>query len=296
MTNPHPNRLIHTFSIVACDPKTGEMGVAVASKFLAVGSIVPWAKANVGAIATQSWANTGFGPDGLKMLEEGKTAKEVLAALLEGDENRDWRQIGIVDRHGNAAAHTGKECHDYAFHHIGEGFTIQGNLLVGHEVIDAMAISFQYAKGDLADRLLAALIAGDEVGGDKRGRQGAALYVVKEKGSYDGLIDKYVDLRVDDHKNPAYELKRLLGLHRLYLGETDPNRLRKVEGDVLGELIGHLIALDYLPTGEYAEYSEPVKKALHHYCAVENFDTRWREDDLIDEEILVFMRGQTHRD
>jgi uncharacterized Ntn-hydrolase superfamily protein len=286
------DRLIHTFSIVAADPKTGEIGVAVASKFLAVGSVVPWAKAGVGAIATQSWANTGFGPDGLQLLAEGKTASETLRALLENDENRDWRQVGIVDRYGNAAAHTGKKCHDYAFHHIGEGFTVQGNLLEGHEVLDAMVIAYQYSKGDLADRLLSALIAGDEAGGDKRGRQGAALYVVKDKGSYDGHIDRYVDLRVDDHPTPTWELKRLLGLHRLYLGETDPNRLRKIEGDVLTELTGHLVRFDYLPTAEYAAYDERVKQALEKYCAVENFDTRWREDDQIDEEILVFMRAK----
>ncbi|HEU4964686.1 MAG TPA: DUF1028 domain-containing protein [Bacilli bacterium] len=287
------NRLIHTFSIVACDPKTGEIGVAVASKFLAVGSIVPWAKANVGAIATQSWANTGFGPDALKMLEEGKTAQEVLDALLENDENKEWRQVGLVDRHGNAAAFTGKKCHTFEGHHVGEGFTCQGNLLAGPEVIDAMAISFQYARGDLADRLLAALVAGDEAGGDRRGRQGAALYVVKEKGSYDGLIDKYVDLRVDDHATPVQELKRLLGLHRLYLGETDPSKLRKIEGDVLTELIGHLHRLGFLHSTEHGTYDELVKKALENYCAVENFDTRWRTDDQIDEEILDYMRSKS---
>ncbi|ASS75183.1 hypothetical protein CIG75_09440 [Tumebacillus algifaecis] len=285
------DRLIHTFSIVACDPQTGEIGVAVASKFLAVGSIVPWAKANVGAVATQSWANTGFGPDGLKLLAEGKTARETLELLLEGDEDRDYRQVGIVDRHGNAAAFTGKKCHDYAFHHIGEGFTCQGNLLAGPEVLDAMAISFQYAKGDLADRLLAALIAGDEAGGDKRGKQGAALYVVKEKGAYDGHIDRYVDLRVDDHSSPTYELKRLLNLHRLYMGETDPSKLRPIEGEVLVELVGHLTRFDFLKAdSEFTSYDETVKKALQDYCAVENFDTRWREDGQIDEEILAFMR------
>ncbi|MFD2168706.1 DUF1028 domain-containing protein [Tumebacillus lipolyticus] len=285
------DRLIHTFSIVACDTKTGEIGVAVASKFLAVGSVVPWAQANVGAVATQSWANTGFGPDGLRLLAEGKTAQETLDLLLAGDEGRDWRQVGVVDRHGNAAAFTGKLCHDYAFHQIGEGFTCQGNLLSGPEVLDAMAISFQYAKGDLADRLLAALIAGDEAGGDKRGRQGAALYVVKERGAYDGHIDRYVDLRVDDHESPTYELKRLLNLHRLYMGETDPAKLRPIEGEVLSELVDHLKRFGLLPGEERpTSYEERVKNALQDYCAVENFDTRWREDNLIDEEILLYMR------
>ncbi|MGB8954989.1 MAG: DUF1028 domain-containing protein [Tumebacillaceae bacterium] len=286
------DRLIHTFSIVACNPETGEMGVAVASKFLAVGSIVPWAKAGVGAIATQSWANTSFGPNGLAMLAEGKSAQETLKALLEGDEGRDHRQIGIVDRNGQAAAFTGKECHDFAFHHIGEGFTCQGNLLAGQEVLDAMAISFEYKRGDLADKLLAALIAGDEAGGDKRGKQGAALYVVKDKGSYDGHIDRYVDLRVDDHPDAAQELKRLLGLHRLYLGETDPKMLRPLEGETLNELIHHLIRFGYLQEQSYTGYDVQVKKALQDYCAVENFDTRVREDDQIDLEIINFMRGK----
>lgn len=290
MNQAPQNRPINTFSIVARDPQTGMLGVAVASKFLAVGSIVPWAKAGVGAIATQSWANTGFGPDGLALLEAGKSAQETLDALLKDDENREWRQVGIVDRNGQAAAFTGKHCHDYAWHHVGEGFAVQGNLLTGIEVLESMQIAFQYARGDLADRLLAALIAGDEAGGDKRGRQGAALYVVQEQGSYDGHIDRYVDLRVDDHPSPAYELKRLLGLHRLYLGETDPNMLRPLAGEILEETARHLIRFGYLPEATYATYDEQVKKALQDYCAVENFDTRWREDEQIDEAILQFMR------
>jgi uncharacterized Ntn-hydrolase superfamily protein len=283
---------IHTFSIVARDPKTGEIGVAVASKFLAVGSIVPWAKAGIGGIATQSWAKTSFGPDGLKMLAEGKTAQEVLDALLENDDNREWRQLGIVDNNGNTAAFTGKKCETFEGHITGEGYTVQGNMLEGPEVLDAMSIAFQYARGDLAARLLAALVAGDEAGGDRRGRQSAAMYIVREKGSYDGLIDKYIDLRVDDHERPVPELQRLLSLHRLFLGETDPNKLRTLDGEVLNELIGHLIRFSYLSEGTFTSYDSNVKRAFQRYCAVENFDTRWREDDQIDEEILVYMRGK----
>jgi uncharacterized Ntn-hydrolase superfamily protein len=286
------NRLVHTFSIVARDPNTGELGVAVASKFLAVGSIVPWAQAGVGAIATQSWANTSYGPNGLKMLAEGKTAQETMEALIKDDPGYRLRQIGLVDKHGNSAAYTGIDCHDWAGQVTGEGFACQGNLLTGPEVVDAMSIAFQYARGDLASRMLTALVAGDEAGGDKRGRQGAALYVVKDQGSYDGHIDRYVDLRVDDNPHPVHELQRLLGLHRLYLGETDPNRLRPISGDILAELASHLIRFDYLPQGQHFSYDEQVKKALQDYCAVENFDTRWREDDQIDEEILVFMRSK----
>jgi len=286
------DRLVHTFSIVARDPKTGEYGVAVASKFLAVGSIVPWAKAGVGAIATQSWANTGFGPGGLALLEEGLSAEETLKKLLENDEGFRLRQVGIVDKNGGAAAYTGVECHEWAGHITGEGYACQGNLLAGPEVVDAMSIAFQYAKGDLANRLVSALVAGEEAGGDKRGRQGAAVYVVKEKGSYDGNIDRYVDLRVDDHEHPVAELKRLLTLHRLYLGETDPNKLRHLSGETLSELVQHLHRFGYLPlpVDGYTTYDADVKKALNDYCAVENFDTRWREDDQIDEEILEFMR------
>lgn len=283
---------IHTFSIVARDPQTGEIGVAVASKFLAVGSIVPWAKAGIGGIATQSWAKTSFGPDGLKMLAEGKSAQEVLDALLEHDDNREWRQLGIVDNQGNSAAFTGKKCETFEGHITGEGYTVQGNMLEGPEVLDAMSIAFQYARGDLAARLLSALVAGDEAGGDRRGRQSAAIYIVREKGSYDGLIDKYIDLRVDDHERPVAELQRLLALHRLFLGETDPNKLRPLEGEVLNELIGHLIRLNYLSEGTFTSYDSNVKRAFQRYCAVENFDTRWREDDQIDEEILVYMRGK----
>ncbi|MGZ4113161.1 MAG: DUF1028 domain-containing protein [Tumebacillaceae bacterium] len=286
------DRLIHTFSIVARDPKTGEIGVGVASKFLAVGSIVPWAKASVGGIATQSWAKTSFGPDGLKMLAEGKTAQEVLDALLADDDNKEWRQLGIVDNQGNAAAFTGKKCETFEGHIVGEGYTVQGNMLEGPEVLDAMSIAFQYARGDLANRLLAALVAGDEAGGDRRGRQSAALYIVRDKGSYDGLIDKYIDLRVDDHEHPIQEMQRLLALHRLFLGETDPNKLRPLEGEVLNELIGHLIRFNYLSEGTFTEYDSNVKRAFQRYCAVENFDTRWREDEQIDEEILVYMRGK----
>jgi len=288
------DRLVHTFSIVARDPKTGEYGVAVASKFLAVGSIVPWAKANVGAIATQSWANTGFGPGGLELLESGLSAEETLKKLLENDEHFRLRQIGIVDKNGGSAAYTGVECYDWAGHITGEGYACQGNLLAGPEVVDAMSIAFQYAKGDLANRLLSALVAGDEAGGDKRGRQGAALYVVKEKGSYDGNIDRYVDLRVDDHEHPVAELKRLLSLHRLYFGETAPDKLRPITGETLTELVHNLHRFGYLtqPVSEYTEYNADVKQALKDYCATENFDTRWREDEQIDTEILDFMRGK----
>lgn len=205
---------IATFSIVGCDPATGELGVAVQSKFLAVGSVVPWAKAGVGAIATQSYANTTFGPTGLELLAKGLAPQEVLDELLAADEGREHRQVGIVDARGNSATFTGGDCLAWAGGIAGECFAAQGNILVSEETVRAMADTFVSAPGPLPERLLAALDAGQAAGGDSRGRQSAALLVVKEGGGYAGFNDRYIDLRVDDHPDPIKELTRLLGLHR----------------------------------------------------------------------------------
>ncbi len=201
---------ISTFSIVAFDPNNGDLGVAVASKFFAVGSVVPWAKAGVGAIATQSYANTSYGPKGLKMLEAGFSSEETLKKLTQLDEGRDMRQIGIVDARGNAATYTGEKCLNWAGGIKGKNFTCQGNILTGKEVIEKMAETFKATKGNLADRLFAALEAGDKTGGDSRGRQSAALIVVRKGGGYGGYNDRYIDIRVDDSPDPIAELKRLL--------------------------------------------------------------------------------------
>mgnify|MGYP005633003737 FL=1 len=209
---------VATFSIVGFDPRTGDLGVAVQSKFFAVGSVVPWAKAGVGAIATQSYANVSYGPDGLELLADGKSARETVSTLTSADRNKQRRQLGIVDAKGNSASFTGSDCHDWAGHIEKPNFCAQGNILTGKEVVDTMASSFEQsqkqAKGGLCDWLADALMAGQDAGGDSRGRQSAALLVVRKKGGYGGGNDLFIDLRVDDHKTPIAELRRLLQLHK----------------------------------------------------------------------------------
>ncbi len=204
---------VATFSIVAFDPKTKELGIAVQSKFIAVGSVVPWAVAGVGAIATQAWANTRYGPQGLELLRLGKSPQETIDAMTAGDEGRDLRQIGIVDAKGNAATFTGKKCNHWAGGHAGTHYTVQGNILTGENVVKAMAASFEKSKGELGARLIAALHAGQKAGGDSRGRQSAALLIVREGWGYGGFNDRYRDLRVDDHTKPIAELERLYKMH-----------------------------------------------------------------------------------
>jgi uncharacterized Ntn-hydrolase superfamily protein len=206
---------VATFSIVARDAETGEMGIAVQSKFFAVGSVVPWAKAGVGAVATQSFANTTFGPRGLDLMAEGRTAQETLSLLLEEDPGAQQRQVGIVDAQGQATAFTGTECQEWAGHVVGPGYAAQGNILVGRETVQEMARAFRETEGMLAERLMAALEAGQAAGGDSRGQQSAALLVVKEGAGYGGFNDRYCDLRVDDHEAPIAELRRIFNLWRV---------------------------------------------------------------------------------
>ena len=208
---------VATFSIVACDPKTGELGVAVQSRFLAVGAVVPWAKAGVGAVATQSLANTTYGPDGLKLLASGVEPDEVVKQLTDADPQRAVRQVGIVSAAGKAATFTGTECNAWAGGRAGVNFAAQGNILAGETVVAAMAESFEKSAGsgkELGQRLIDALQAGQAAGGDKRGRQSAALLVVHEGWGYAGLNDRYRDLRVDDHAEPIAELQRIYDLHK----------------------------------------------------------------------------------
>jgi uncharacterized Ntn-hydrolase superfamily protein len=207
-------RVVGTFSIVAFDPQTDELGIAVASKFIAVGAVVPWARAGIGAVATQAWANTTYGPLGLRMLDEGLHPQEVIEKLTSTDEAADHRQVGIVDAQGRSATYTGAECNPWAGGRAGPNYAVQGNILAGEHVVDAMARAFEAANGDLGDRLLAALSAGDEAGGDVRGRQSAALLIVRQHGGYSGYNDRYRDLRVDDHERPVQELHRIYELHR----------------------------------------------------------------------------------
>ena len=208
------HEVVATFSIVAADPETGEIGVAVASKFLAVGTVVPWAKAGVGAVATQSLANTKYGPQGLALLESGSSPEEVIKKLTTEDLRREFRQVGIIDASGQAATYTGEKCIPNALGKKGKNYAIQGNLLASEKVVDAMARSFEKSKGTLAERMIKALGAGQAAGGDKRGRQSTALLVVREGWGFGRQNDRFRDLRVDDHKTPITELKRLLKLHQ----------------------------------------------------------------------------------
>jgi uncharacterized Ntn-hydrolase superfamily protein len=202
-----------TFSIAATDPATGEVGVAVASRFFAVGTVVPWAKAGVGAVATQASANTSFGPNGLDLMARGVNAEEALKVLLRGDEGRDRRQVGLVTASGDSATYSGPGCNSWAGGRHGPGYAVQGNILTGEPVVAAMEKSFLGSEGKpLAERLLAALAAGDAAGGDSRGRQSAALLVCRARGGYNGFTDRAVDVRVDDHADPFRELTRLVGM------------------------------------------------------------------------------------
>ncbi|MSU41886.1 MAG: DUF1028 domain-containing protein [Pedosphaera sp.] len=227
-----PSTLVATYSIVAFDPATGDLGVAVQSKFFGVGSVVPWARAGIGAIATQAEANVAYGPDGLKLLADGKSARETLAALTTNDARRDVRQIGIVDAQGRVASFTGEKCHDWAGQIEGKHFAAQGNLLAGETVVKGMARAFETARaagqGELADWLATALEAAEAAGGDRRGRQSAALLVVREKGGYARANDRYVDLRVEDNPEPVKELARLLEIHKRFYPNAHAAKPKRV--------------------------------------------------------------------
>jgi uncharacterized Ntn-hydrolase superfamily protein len=223
-----PGALVATFSIVGFDPDTGDLGVAVQSKFFGVGTVVPWAKSGVGAIATQSYANIDYGPNGLAWLSRGLTARETLNRLIADDEGRERRQAGIVDARGRVAAHTGSGCNAWAGHLEGTNFCAQGNILANAGVVKAMADAFLDARdkpdSELADWLMAALASGQSAGGDKRGQQSAALLVVRDRAGYDGKNDRYIDLRVEDHPQPITELNRLLEIHKQFYRHAHQNR------------------------------------------------------------------------
>jgi uncharacterized Ntn-hydrolase superfamily protein len=284
------HRLIATFSIVARDPNNGDLGVAVQSKFLAVGAIVPWARAGAGAIATQGQANMGYGPSGLELLEQGMPAPEVLHLLIDADPDREHRQLGIVDQAGRAAAYTGSACFAWAGHVIGEGFCCQGNILTGEAVVTRMAAVFRSAQGELAERLVAALEAGESAGGDRRGRQSAALYVARAGGSYGGALDRYIDLRVDDHLDPMMELARLLQLHRFYLRRPAPADLVPIDKVIAAELQDALRDLGYYTGPNTNIYDHLTREALFAYGSVENLEERLVEDARIDRHVLDFIR------
>lgn len=278
-----------TFSIVGYDPKEKEWGIAVQSKFLGVGAVVPFAKAGVGAIATQSYANTAYGPEALELFAQGKSAEEVLEIITSSDEQKDFRQVGLIDANGNAATFTGEKCYDWAGGIVGEHFAAQGNILVDSETVQAMANTFEYAIGSLAERLLAALDAGQLAGGDSRGQQSAALLVVKEAGGYGGYNDRYIDLRVDDHREPIQELIRIYNLQQLYFAPPKPDRVVAIEGHVKEQLVSCLRRHGYL---EVFVDEECLNKALTRYIHTENFEARELERGKIDLDLLEFMKKQ----
>jgi uncharacterized Ntn-hydrolase superfamily protein len=276
-----------TFSIVGFDPIEKEWGIAVQSKFLGVGAVVPWAKAGAGAVATQSYANTAYGPKALELMEQGKSAQETLELLLAEDPDREMRQVGLIDATGNPATFTGKACYDWAGGVTGTHFAAQGNILVDEETVQAMARIFTETDGTLADKLLAALDAGQEAGGDSRGKQSAALYIVKEKGGYGGFNDRYIDLRVDDHPDPIKELIRIYQLQQLYFAPSKPERIVPIEG-VKYDLIHHLTRLSYLSSEP--QNNDEIVKALTAYIHTENFEMREQRSGFVDLEVLEFMK------
>jgi len=283
-------KTIATFSIVAFDPETDSLGVAVQSKFLAVGSVVPWARAGVGAVATQAMANYNYGPRGLDLMSEGNTVEQTVEALTSSDEDHEHRQVGIVDARGLAATFTGSECFDWAGGVAGEHYAAQGNILVGKETVGAMARAYEETEGDLAARLLSALDAGQRAGGDSRGKQSAALLVVREGGGYGGDNDRVVDLRVDDHPEPIMELIRIRHLHTLYFGETAPDDVIAVDGDVRAEVADALLRAGYLGGPEVGD--DDLFDALSVYIRTENLEEREQRRGFLDRAVLKYLKGQ----
>lgn len=284
------NKLVATFSIVAANPETGEVGVAVQSKFLAVGSVVPWAKANVGAVATQSWANTAYGPEGLELLEKGLSPEEVIDKLIADDPGRSLRQVAVINANGEASAFTGHECYDWAGHKIGKHHSCQGNILVSEKTVSEMSRAFEESEGSLAERLLTAISAAQQAGGDSRGKQSAAVYVLQEGAGYGGYNDVKVDLRVDDHPEPIEELKRLYELHKMYAAPSEEKLA--IEEEVLETVVDQLVKADLLESVDHSSYDAEVKEALKTFVLRENFDDHWSEEALIDESVLEYLKKQ----
>jgi uncharacterized Ntn-hydrolase superfamily protein len=269
---------LSTFSIVAHDPEREEWGVAVQSKFLAVGAVVPWAQAGIGAVATQAHANLLFGPEGLALMAQLMTAQEALDELVASDEGRARRQVGLVDAQGLPATFTGKECMAWAGGLVGSHYAVQGNILVSGATVEAMALAYEQAKGELADRLVAALAAGQAAGGDRRGQQSAAVLVVRQGGGYGGNNDRYLDLRVDDDPAPIERLQALVDLHHLFFKPPEPGEMVPVEGELAREVQQILRWAGYYDGPLSGEYDEPTRRALTALVGNENFEERFDED------------------
>ncbi|MDZ7850478.1 MAG: DUF1028 domain-containing protein [Halodesulfurarchaeum sp.] len=262
-----------TFSIVARDPEQEALGVAVQSKFVSVGSVVPFAAADAGAIATQSYANVAYGPDGLELLREGADAETVIEELTAADEDAESRQIGVVGTDGSVAAYTGEECLDHAGDRQGDQYTIQGNILEGPDTIEAMADAYETTDGGLPERLLAALEAGNEAGGDRRGEQSAAMYVVKPEGGYDGRNDRWIDVRVDDHESPIAELERVFRIYDVTLLEREtPEDVRELSGPTAASVLEALAGLGHYDGSPTATFAADEREALETFRGVNNFE------------------------
>ncbi len=273
---------VATYSIVACDPEASQWGVATQSKFLAVGSVVPWAAAEVGAIATQSYANPQYGPDGLALLRQGLSADDVVKRLTEADDGRAQRQLGIVDARGGAATFTGSECHDWAGGRTGDGFAAQGNILFSAETVDALAETFEATAGKpLVERLLDCLDAAQAAGGDRRGQQSAALLVVEKDAGYAQLSDVVVDLRVDDHERPLEELRRLYLLHDALFGRTPKEEWLDVNDALRSELTERLATVGY---------AGQLERAFTDWAGAENYEMRVEGVERIDPVVLEALR------
>jgi uncharacterized Ntn-hydrolase superfamily protein len=280
-----PSAVVATYSIVACDLQAGQWGVAVQSKFLAVGSVVPWAEPHVGAVATQAWANPRYGPEGLALLRSGKPAEEVVQALTAADEGREHRQVGVVDAAGRAATFTGAECNEWAGGRTGECYAAQGNILVSGETVDALAVTFE-SNGHLtlAERLIECLAAAQAAGGDSRGQQSAALLVVEKDAGYANLSDTIVDLRVDDHELPIAELRRIYTLHNELFGVTPPEDWLDVDEALSAELDERLGKLGY--KGE-------LEKTFNAWAGAANLEERTDGVTRIDPVVLNKLRRQS---
>lgn len=309
-----------TFSIVARDPETGDLGVAVQSKFLAIGGVVPWARAEVGAVATQAFANVGYGVDGLGLLADGLDAEATLARLLGADELRDQRQAGIVDARGGAATHTGRQCFAWAGGRTGPGFAAQGNILAGAAVVDGLADTFLAGDRPFPELLVACLAAADAAGGDRRGRESASLLVVRAGAGYGGANDRWIDLRVDHHADPIGELGRLLDLQRLYYERPEAGDLEPLDEAMAAEIRSLLVGIGASPGGRFASVYVPMsgtadrdreprpwvgeprplpsnwdatwQGALDDWMAVENLEERAVAPGWIDPRILAILRAR----
>ena len=282
-------RRVSTFSIVARDAVTGDLGVAVASKFLAVGAVVPWVMGGLGAVATQSYANTSFGPRALELMGAGWNLEDIAAEFEANDAEYQQRQYGLVNSSGESFSFTGSKCRAWAGGRTGAGYAAQGNLLAGVQVVDALAETFERNSSlPLSERLLASLLAADRAGGDARGRQSAALYVARVKGGYAGFNDRMIDLRVDDHSDPVPELQRLLSIHRLLFERPNLEHLIPLEGEIVLRLERVLVKAGFLKTvGEH--WSEELQQALLALAGVENLEERMVEAGKIDPVVLEYL-------